>query len=321
MTEALCVLYVAMTRAIHALEMIIAPRPKSGAVKTFAGLLRAALLNNGPAPGGAVLYEHGDAEWYEHPDGKPRPAGASATLASTTPAEVRVKLAPPLDHRWRGLNRASPSGLEGGSDVRLKDLLRRGDSIGMQRGTLIHAWFEEVHWLEDDVPGDERLRQIAAEKLENVADVDVDAALADFRAMLANDEIARYLRRTRVCGAQQLGFSPAVCELLKSGDYEQQVFNERRFAIREGDGILTGSVDRLVVLSRGGQTLAADILDFKTDAVDDAADALDKKVAFYRPQVEAYRRAVAQMLHLPSDRITSRLLFVGLGVARAITPP
>jgi ATP-dependent exoDNAse (exonuclease V) beta subunit len=322
-TEALCVLYVAMTRAVHALDMLVAPRPKGGAVKTFAGLLRAAFCNNGPAPAGSVLYEHGDPKWHA----KEKVSGTVS--AKTVPdtfslafslAFSLVKLAPPLAHRRRGLNRASPSGLEGGSHVRLKDLFRGGDSIGMQRGTLIHAWFEEIHWLDDGAPADKKLHELAAERLENAPAFDVDAAIADFRAMLANEQIARYLRRGAYNSPEQLGFSHTVCNLLKADGCIPEVFNERRFAIREGDGILTGSVDRLIVLRQGGQTVAADILDFKTDSIDDKRGALDAKVAFYRPQVEAYRRAVATMLHLAPDRIASRLLFVGPGLACAITP-
>ena len=66
MTEALCVLYVAITRAAHALHMIIPPAgPRERNLpKTFAGLLRAALANNLPATPGEKLYGHGDPDWH-----------------------------------------------------------------------------------------------------------------------------------------------------------------------------------------------------------------------------------------------------------------
>ena len=65
-SESLCVLYVAMTRAVHALHMIIAPaKPNEKCLpKTFAGLLRATLAAGPPAAGGVTLYEHGDPQWY-----------------------------------------------------------------------------------------------------------------------------------------------------------------------------------------------------------------------------------------------------------------
>src|SRR5205085_7933505 len=55
-SESLCVLYVAMTRAVHALHMIIAPAKANerSIPKTFAGLLRASLGAGQPAVGGVA---------------------------------------------------------------------------------------------------------------------------------------------------------------------------------------------------------------------------------------------------------------------------
>jgi hypothetical protein len=41
-------------------------------------------------------------------------------------------------------------------------------------------------------------------------------------------------------------------------------------------------------------------------------------VAHYRPQIEAYRRAVARFTGLPADHITARLLFVGPGIVARV---
>ena len=65
--------------------------------------------------------------------------------------------------------------------------------------------------------------------------------------------------------------------------------------------------------------LAADILDFKTDAIDPKdPNALKTKVNHYRPQIEAYRNAVVQMAGLPKSHVGARLLFVGSGDSEAI---
>src|SRR5262249_59044614 len=70
-SESLCVLYVAMTRAVHALHMIIAPAKgnEKSMPKTFAGILRATLGGGKPAVGGARLYEQGDAKWFDAKQG------------------------------------------------------------------------------------------------------------------------------------------------------------------------------------------------------------------------------------------------------------
>ncbi|MEM9364546.1 MAG: UvrD-helicase domain-containing protein [Planctomycetota bacterium] len=67
MTEALCLLYVAMTRAKRGLYLISAPTEKPSIDhKTAAGLLYHAWSCNAPAnESGTVLYEHGNADWAD----------------------------------------------------------------------------------------------------------------------------------------------------------------------------------------------------------------------------------------------------------------
>ena len=61
--------------------------------------------------------------------------------------------------------------------------------------------------------------------------------------------------------------------------------------------------------------VAADVVDYKTDTVDGGdADALDRLVTFYQPQLAAYRHAVAAMFRLPTEKIAARLLLVSPGV-------
>jgi ATP-dependent exoDNAse (exonuclease V) beta subunit len=59
--------------------------------------------------------------------------------------------------------------------------------------------------------------------------------------------------------------------------------------------------------------VAADVLDYKSDAVPSKGDQLRMRVDHYRPQLEAYRRAVSQMTQLDSRRVATRLLFLEAG--------
>ena len=91
---------------------------------------------------------------------------------------------------------------------------------------------------------------------------------------------------------------------------------QRRFAVREGDALVSGSVDRLVIWqSADGQVLAADVIDFKTDRAGDAGQ-LDERVEIYRPQMLAYRRAVERAYWLEPEQVASRLVFLQPGVIR-----
>jgi ATP-dependent exoDNAse (exonuclease V) beta subunit len=67
--EAYCLLYVALTRAKHALYLITAPsKPNERTVpKTFAGVLRAALGAEAPLEPGRVWFTIGDPNWRRKP--------------------------------------------------------------------------------------------------------------------------------------------------------------------------------------------------------------------------------------------------------------
>ena len=312
--EALCVLYVAVTRSIHALQMIVAPsKGNEGSLhKTYGGLLRAALTEGAPLAPEKLAYELGDPQWYLKSGQAGQRAEPTAVARQqkqeqeSGPGSLEVALAPAAPARLRGLERVSPSGLEGGTHVRLtassgsEDQRRRA---ALQRGTLVHAWFEQIEWLDNGLPGADRLRQVAGNLPASAMAGAVLAAgqwehwLAEFFGMLQHAPIAACLRRQAYAR-----FEDAVL----------RVENERPIAVRQGDRLLVGSIDRLVTVRRAGQPVAAEILDYKTDALADPNDR-KKKVAFYRPQMEAYRSAVGQIFQLEAERISVKLLFVGSG--------
>lgn len=94
---------------------------------------------------------------------------------------------------------------------------------------------------------------------------------------------------------------------------------ELPFLHRMSDGLLQGFIDRLVILEEGGRVLGAEILDFKTDLLDGSDPrAVEEKVAFYRPQMEAYRTAVSGRFDLPPSAVPARLLFLRPGLVRAV---
>jgi ATP-dependent exoDNAse (exonuclease V) beta subunit len=80
-------------------------------------------------------------------------------------------------------------------------------------------------------------------------------------------------------------------ELLLEGRWVSGVFD--RVALR-GDG--------------GGGERQAEILDFKSDRVDDEAS-LNRAVESHRAQMQLYRKALAHITGIPPDRISTLLLF------------
>jgi ATP-dependent exoDNAse (exonuclease V) beta subunit len=64
--------------------------------------------------------------------------------------------------------------------------------------------------------------------------------------------------------------------------------------------------------------VSAIIQDYKTDRVD--ADTVDERVAYYAPQLRAYRRALSSMTGLPEEAIGAQLLFLGSGIVSEVGP-
>ena len=311
-TESLCLLYVALTRAVHALHLIIRPSLNERSMpKTYAGLLRAALAGNSAPCGGVVLYEHGNPCWHQASDAV---EPTSTTLVAEQPPQVR--LAAPAAVRHRNLERTSPSSLEGGQRISLRRVLEPTNTAGFDFGTLIHAWLEQVTWLDDHEPEEATLRQVAARLACEIGPLSesLDAPLQSFRRLLQTEEVRRALCRSYYGSLVQAEAATGAGKGGRKGQVELQVLPEHPFAVKDGEALLTGSIDRLILIRSNGEVVAADVVDYKTDAISagDAA-ALSDKVEFYRPQIEAYRRAVQKLFQLPAERVTSRLVFVSAG--------
>ncbi len=307
--DELCVLYVALTRAIHAMHMIVAPsrEKENGLPTTFAGIIRAGLTPGGRLESGVTAYEHGNAAWYA-PAGR-RPAPPPAMLpAPEIPAAagapdssgliVQVAASPP--HAVRGLGRESPSSLEGGRHVDLRTRLRLGTTAALDRGSLFHAWFELIGWLGDGEPDEAALREAArtaALRCENL-----DEQIREFRGMLRQPAIRDSLMRPAASAARST-----------------ELWRERPFVIRWDDALLAGKFDRVVITRDGSRVVGAEVLDFKTDTIptDDPGRAT-VLTEHYRPQVDAYRKAVARLTGTDASRVSGRLLFVTTGLVKEL---
>jgi ATP-dependent exoDNAse (exonuclease V) beta subunit len=114
---------------------------------------------------------------------------------------------------------------------------------------------------------------------------------------------------------------PAILGALSRAAYPEgaRVERELPFLHREPGGILQGFIDRLVLVEEAGRVVSAEVLDFKTDGVDAAdAEAVEARVAYYRPQIDAYRTAVAGRYGLDLPSVTGKLLFLRPGLVREV---
>jgi len=296
--EALCVFYVALTRAAQALYMFVPSA--ANPTQTFAGILRQSLAPGKPSTANAFLYECGDRDWHQNVPQQPLASEDAATEPHQIPA-------PPLaGQRARGRESRAPSQLKSQRTLSISDVLRTADSRALDRGHLLHAWFESLQWIDTAEPADADLHRIAT-RLGCAEDL-VTRCVPEFRELLRADGLRNLLSRDAYqAGARKL-FAPGLCD---GDDVEINVETERRFDVLLDDVLMSGSIDRLVLFHQGGRVVAADILDFKSDAVfGDAKAATRRLVDLYSAQLDSYARAVSQIYDLPRDAIATRLVLL-----------
>jgi ATP-dependent helicase/nuclease subunit A len=301
--DALSNLYVALTRARHELHILIKPDGANGQGKarTAARIVRHALAPDMDAFEGAVLFDAGQPGAAGMEVARRDAAAAAGTVqeapdAAAPPSAVRLKI---LGARTRVLPRRSPSEMEGGDEVSLASVLRLEAAAFAERGSIAHAWFEQVGWIEDGLPADVELLRIAQRIAPNAPAHELDTLLERFHGWRSAEPVRAALSRDSF---------PAGAT----------VHREVPFIRRDGDSIMEGVIDRLVIVREGGKVTRAVVLDYKTDAVaaDDEA-ALAQRIGFYRPQLEAYRRALMEMYRLRPEDVEARLIF--LNAARVYT--
>ena len=318
-----CCTWPSPAQSMHC-NMIVAPSSEKerGLPATFAGVLRGALSDDTkPIQPEKLVFEYGNANWAAAA-GKTASTSTQNTSDDKTAGALIFKFADAPAGRRRGLERRSPSQLEGGSLVDLTEYLRLDTSEALNRGTLVHSWFEKITWLEDGIPADEVLCEIG--RLQGFSEEKLQHLLERFRHSLENPTVRNALSRStyadKTLKDEAARDNLSCVHLLSHNDLNSprwEVRQELPFAVDDGEGILAGAIDRLVILYDGDRPVGADIIDFKTDAVSlERPEGIENRVDVYRPQIEAYRRAAVELTGLPADRISARLLFSEAGCLR-----
>jgi ATP-dependent exoDNAse (exonuclease V) beta subunit len=114
---------------------------------------------------------------------------------------------------------------------------------------------------------------------------------------------------------------PAVAERLRRSSVEGPavLWRERPFVLRQDDAVINGVFDRVVLHGNEKAPVSAEVIDFKTDAVDaDDPAALEAFTAQYRVQMQSYRLALAEITSLDPQAISATLLLVGAGCAVSV---
>lgn len=310
-TEALSVLYVALTRAKHALHLIL-PAGKLTDAPTFGRILRCTLAEDPEEEGGneAVLHSSGDPEWWRTlgtpapPTPVPAPPEGVAPLPERDGATVR-----PSDHE-----EVAPANGEATTSARVRRLARR-------RGTVVHALLEAIGWGESvtDATARDAALDAAVDRLPSSEGPISAAARAEITGALGSPSLRSLISESEARGrlTALAGAEPIALETVAELAYAR---------LAAGDAIERGVIDRLH-LARGPEgVIAAEIIDWKTDAAPEdpaiPAEAFAELLADrYSAQFAAYRAAVSELFSLDPSRITTTLVHVPSGTVVPVGEP
>ena len=342
--EALCLLYVAMTRAKRGLVMVVDASAKGRSRASWAALVRERLAvevdagsdigaeggaHASPASGApvgdaaseAVLARRGDREgtlgFLRRMTGtagqdaaEVRTVGSAAgqvpLVGQALPAAPASVVVPGAASGSGGRTMVAPPSTEAVGDPAAP--LRVDLAVrrdAADRGVAVHACFACVEWLEGFAMSDEALTEVVGAAMR--------AAGVDGRS---STWCAERVREFRAMLAR-----PQVAAVLRDG-LDREVRRERPFLRLTANGVQRGVIDRLV-LSRGaapdggdgGSCVSAEIVDFKTGRCPSRDPAqvqayLAERVRGYAGQMRAYAEAVAEDWRIPRERVVTTLAFV-----------
>ncbi|MFP4014992.1 MAG: UvrD-helicase domain-containing protein [Chitinispirillaceae bacterium] len=281
--EALCVLYVAMTRAKYALYMMGNVPPKSSSSVQYETILRSALSGGGVGSRGKtigdlrvdLMYTDGEPEWHL--------CHQSKTDVEVEGSWIEISGKPHITPSPRVAD-ISPSQKEL-SHFPLSSFFADAGDKAAQVGNAVHELFAQVQDLRKaDVKAiTDRLRAGGLYPEETVGE-----AVALFESCCGDEGIAALL---------SLGKNHAV-------------FNEKRLSAVIDGRMINGIVDRFVIeLDENGSPVSAFIMDYKTNRVSTDSE-IEEASRQYVPQLDVYRRMVAMLTGLEVETVRCGLLFV-----------
>jgi ATP-dependent helicase/nuclease subunit A len=292
MVDNLCLLYVAMTRARHRLDIIsqYCPADKYPG-KGLASLARRALVPEG------VLPDEKTGELWAHPENS-RTWLEERSLESTCETAPCPEFSLAETTTARRLSRQAPSVQRTLGVVDASELF--SESGGAARhGTLVHKLAEAIEWLDEAVEMTDGHLE-GALKSEGASEEEAGRAITAFREALGQPAIKALLSREG-----------------HGSSSEVKISNERRFSLllrdeEDAEYLSNGSIDRLVLSYEEGEVVSAEVIDFKTDGVRE--EGVEERARHHAPQMYSYRRAVSTMYSLKPEMVKLRLAFTGPGV-------
>lgn len=290
--DKLSALYVALTRAKRGLFVMVDQKtPKQDedhCNATHGSIVLEALQRS------QILARAGDESWIDNPRAPPK-ADASG-FAPPLPAAPRTPR--------RGLAAESASQRSATTQrVEGAEVVAPGPAqqSALDRGKLAHAVCEQLEWSDGWQPD--------ADAIARGIDPSITYPTAASIADCVRDTIAQ-LR------------APAIVRALARPQGNAIALRERRFLALDGSGrVQEGVIDRLVLRGKVGAWEHMQVVDFKTDqpplhATERELDIwIQERVEHHKPQLDAYRSAMAREYRVPPERCDVILILLACGRA------
>ncbi len=289
--NALCALYVALTRAKRALYIVTHKPGKTSKSQNAAAFVKHRLTGEANPDLGeavtlagydcAVLHEEGQRDWF--------------TQHGRVEAAEEAPSPPPLpeDYGERPSARARLERVEPSTEKEVVTsaalLFKTEMREVLDFGSAIHALFEAVEWTED---------------------LDAEAVIAEWESRSADNEAVK----RDVCKQfREAVILPSVQDALARPEGEVELWREKSFEIVLENQWVSGQFDRVTIIrDANGRATSATILDYKSNRIDQPAQ-FKETTEEYRPQLELYGRALSHILKLPESAIIKQLLFTRTG--------
>jgi ATP-dependent exoDNAse (exonuclease V) beta subunit len=314
--DALCLFYVALTRARHALYLVTVPQKNP--TKTWASVLHTLYGSSASSSRpGTMLYESGKPDWYAYLQTAAPPSDAEADTEAENRADslkhYRIALASRMEEVVDGT--VAPSALKATQETEpsLSSVWQSETNQGAVVGKLVHRWMEEIRdWVEDGIPGRKRLSELANSSmtLDELAQIRVSEWIERFGKYLEAPEVRAALSR----GRYETWHRPKLLRL--------EVSRERRLLEQFDRQLVRGSIDRCVLGYDGDRVVRGEVLDFKVDQGTDFEGLeawIADRIREHSPQLQLYGRVLRQQYGLRADQLD--LTLVLLSVGRVVSIP
>lgn len=301
-TEGLSVLYVAMTRAKQALYLYAQPAEKP--LRNWGSVLHACLLSPGEEDLATepmrVITTRGNPRWY-HVDPQTEISFPGEEKQPQTPWTVSLRTTTSEEYR-RHLVKKTPSALHRHHRGIVRSAFQERSEDAARGGTLIHRWMEQVLWIEDFRWDRSLAQQWALDCLapEEMGLVPMELWMSRMENYLASGSLKNALSQERYRTWLDAGFTLSVSRELDLLHKQDQY-------------LVQGTIDRLVVGSKQGKAVQAEILDYKTDRIPDGMPLEEwttERQRVHQPQLALYRQVVSQQLAIPESSVACTLVLL-----------